>query len=139
MFFGQGAIRTLCWAFFLLLVVAVRGAEAGQATFRLTGPVCGDCLAAIHEEFAGREGLVALRVDQARGLLHVEYRPPLRGAELDAALGKMGFGPRLENGAAAPGPAREEPCPGCGTGQCGATVEAWKKVLRKFFPHRERE
>lgn len=60
-------------------------------TYAVTGMTCGHCEAAVRSEVSTLEGVTALEVSAASGLLTVESAAPLDDAAVLAAVDEAGY------------------------------------------------
>ncbi|OGQ87869.1 MAG: hypothetical protein A2512_06865 [Deltaproteobacteria bacterium RIFOXYD12_FULL_56_24] len=107
-----------------------------STTFLVPGISCGACLPPIREELFKLQGMVDMQAELDRGLLRIDYRPPLSEEAIVLVLGDLGYPAKSvpEQGASAGGEAAVKGCSsGCGPNGCSATASSWGELCRKIF------
>ncbi|MGV1099833.1 hypothetical protein ACUUL3_10560 [Thiovibrio sp. JS02] len=135
----QGIIRSIvCGIIFFLAGAGAATAMTAKLNVLLDEQFCNACLPFLRDELAKQDGLVSISADQVRGLLRIEYHPPLREEEIVLTLRRLGFAAKVVPAAGSAISEAAAACFACEVNECGATAAAWKKLLGKFFGSREK-
>jgi copper chaperone CopZ len=119
-----------------------------RTTMQVANLSCSSCLANIEAELQGMVGTVGMTGDLAKGIVTVEHMDTVAGADIAAAISRLGYPARIVSTAgnaslqAKPAsgqkPAYESRFSGanCSRRNCNATASAWKKLYRRYISTR---
>lgn len=68
-----------------------KGAQASVATYTVTGMTCGHCVASVTDEISVIDGVTAVDVDLASGLVTVTSLERLSRAAVESAVDEAGY------------------------------------------------
>jgi len=119
-----------------------------RTTMQVANLSCSSCLAKIEAELQGMAGTVGMTSDLAKGIVAVDHLDTVAGADIAAAISRLGYPARIVstagNASLQDKPStRQKPADGsrfsganCSRRNCNATASAWKKLYRRYISTR---
>jgi copper chaperone CopZ len=119
-----------------------------RTTMQVANLSCSSCLANIEVELQGMAGTVGMTGDLAKGIVAVDHMNTVAGADIAAAISRLGYPARIVSTADNDN-LLDKPATGkksadgssfsgtnCSRRNCNATASAWKELYRRYISTR---
>lgn len=116
-----------------------------RTTMQVANLSCSSCLANIEAELQGMTGTIGMTGDLAKGIVTVEHRDIVAGADIAATITRLGYPARIVSTAGdaslqdkpatgqRPGYSERSRGANCSRRNCNATASAWKELYRRYI------